>query len=47
MLHIILYAIIPILVVMAAGYISGKKGVFSAKDGKAFKIGRASCRERV
>ena len=36
MLHIILYAIIPILVVMAAGYISGKKGVFSAKDGKAF-----------
>lgn len=36
MLHIILYAIVPIIVVMAAGYISGKKGVFSAKDGKAF-----------
>lgn len=35
-LHIILYAIVPIIVVMAAGYISGKKNIFSAKDGKAF-----------
>lgn len=34
--HIIVYAIVPIIVVMLAGYISGKKGVFSAKDGKAF-----------
>lgn len=34
--HIILYAIVPIIVVMIAGYISGKKGIFSAKDGKAF-----------
>ena len=33
--HIILYAIVPIIVVMIAGYISGKKGIFSAKDGKA------------
>lgn len=36
MMHILLYAIVPIIVVMAAGYISGKKGIFSAKDGKAF-----------
>lgn len=34
--YIILYAIVPIIVVMIAGYISGKKGIFSAKDGKAF-----------
>lgn len=31
-----LYAIVPIIVVMLLGYISGKKGVFTAKDGKAF-----------
>ncbi|MDY3857707.1 MAG: AEC family transporter [Muribaculaceae bacterium] len=36
MVHILLYAIVPIIVVMLAGYISGKKGIFSAKDGKAF-----------
>lgn len=36
MLHIILYAIVPIFVVMAAGYIAGKRGAFSASDGKAF-----------
>ena len=30
MLHIILYAIVPIFVVMALGYFSGKKGAFSA-----------------
>ncbi|MCM1021174.1 MAG: AEC family transporter [Muribaculum sp.] len=36
MLHIILYAIVPIFVVMLAGYISGKKGVFSGDDAKKF-----------
>lgn len=36
MLHIILYAIVPIIVVMLLGYISGKKGIFTAGDGKAF-----------
>lgn len=36
MMHIILYAIVPILVVMLAGYISGKKGVFSGADAKKF-----------
>lgn len=34
--HIILYAIVPIFVVMLAGYISGKKGVFSGDDAKKF-----------
>ncbi len=34
--HIILYAIVPIFVVMIAGYISGKKGVFSGADAKKF-----------
>ncbi|MDE6321446.1 MAG: AEC family transporter [Muribaculaceae bacterium] len=34
--HIILYAIVPIIVVMLAGYISGKKGVFSGADAKKF-----------
>ena len=34
--HIILYAIVPIIVVMLAGFISGKKGVFSADDSKKF-----------
>ncbi|MDE7125359.1 MAG: AEC family transporter, partial [Muribaculaceae bacterium] len=36
MLHIILYAIVPIFVVMAAGYIAGKKGAFSGDDAKKF-----------
>ena len=36
MLHIILYAIVPIVVVMLAGYISGKKGIFSGDDAKKF-----------
>ncbi|MDE6283125.1 MAG: AEC family transporter [Muribaculaceae bacterium] len=36
MLHIILYAIVPIIVVMLAGYISGKKGVFTGENAKAF-----------
>ena len=34
--HIILYAIVPIFVVMIAGFISGKKGVFSGEDAKKF-----------
>lgn len=36
MSHIILYAIVPILVIMLVGYISGKKGVFSGADAKKF-----------
>lgn len=36
MLHIILYAIVPIVVVMLAGYISGKKGIFTGADSKKF-----------
>lgn len=36
MLHVILYAIVPIVVVMLAGFISGKKGVFSGDDAKKF-----------
>ncbi len=36
MVHIILYAIVPIIVVMLAGYISGKKGIFSGEDAKKF-----------
>lgn len=34
--HIILYAIVPIIVVMLAGYISGKKGIFDGQDAKKF-----------
>ena len=37
--HIILYAIVPIIVVMLAGFISGKKGVFSGDDSKKFNKG--------
>ena len=36
MLHVILYAIVPIVVVMLAGFISGKKGIFSGEDAKKF-----------
>lgn len=36
MTHIILYAIVPIIVVMLAGYISGKKGAFTGDDAKKF-----------
>lgn len=36
MSHIILYAIVPIIVVMLAGFISGKKGIFSGDDAKKF-----------
>ncbi|MCM1028540.1 MAG: AEC family transporter [Pseudoflavonifractor sp.] len=36
MVHILLYAIVPIIVVMLAGFIAGKKGAFSGKDAKAF-----------
>ncbi len=34
--HIMLYAIVPIFVVMIAGYISGKKEIFSGEDAKKF-----------
>lgn len=34
--HILLYAIVPIIVVMLAGYISGKKGIFTNDNAKAF-----------
>ncbi|MCM1293339.1 MAG: AEC family transporter [Bacteroides sp.] len=36
MLHIILYAIVPIVVIMLVGYISGKKGAFNGDDSKKF-----------
>lgn len=36
MTHIILYAIVPIIVVMLAGFISGKRKVFSDDDAKKF-----------
>lgn len=34
--HVILYAIVPIIVVMLAGYISGKRGAFTGADAKKF-----------
>ncbi len=34
--HVILYAIVPIIVVMLAGFISGKKNVFTGEDAKKF-----------
>ena len=34
--HVLLYAIVPIVVVMLAGYLSGKKGVFDGNDAKKF-----------
>ncbi|MBD5366781.1 MAG: hypothetical protein HDR82_07215 [Bacteroides sp.] len=34
--HVILYAVVPIIVVMLAGYISGKRGVFTGADAKKF-----------
>lgn len=34
--HIMLYAIVPIIVVMLAGYLSGKKGIFTGDDAKKF-----------
>lgn len=36
MMHIILYAIVPILVVMGGGYIAGKKGGFNGANAKTF-----------
>lgn len=36
MLHIILYAIVPIIVIMLLGYVSGKKGIFTGNDAKKF-----------
>lgn len=35
-MHIILYAILPIIVVMLAGYLSGEKGIFNGDDAKKF-----------
>ena len=34
--HVILYAIVPIIVVMLAGFIAGKRGAFSGDDAKKF-----------
>ena len=34
MSHIILYAIVPILVIMLLGYFSGKAGAFSGADAR-------------
>lgn len=34
--HVIVYAIVPIFVVMAAGFIAGKRGAFSGDDAKKF-----------
>ena len=34
--HVILYAVVPIIVVMLAGFISGKRGGFSGEDAKKF-----------
>ncbi|MDE6549404.1 MAG: AEC family transporter [Muribaculaceae bacterium] len=36
MSHVILYAIVPIIVVMLAGFIAGKKGAFTGEDSKKF-----------
>lgn len=36
MLHVILYAIVPIIVVMLAGFFSGKAGIFNGDDSKKF-----------
>lgn len=34
--HVILYAVVPIIVVMLAGFVAGKRGVFSGADAKKF-----------
>ena len=34
--HVILYAIVPIIVIMLLGFFSGKRGVFSGADAKKF-----------
>lgn len=34
--HVILYAIVPIIVVMLVGYIAGKRGSFTGEDSKKF-----------
>lgn len=36
MAHIILYAIVPIVVIMLLGYVSGKRKVFTGEDSKKF-----------
>lgn len=35
-MHVILYAIVPIIVVMLVGYIAGKRGSFTGEDSKKF-----------
>ena len=34
--HVIIYAIVPILVIMLLGYVSGKRGAFTGDDSKKF-----------
>ncbi|MDE6311562.1 MAG: AEC family transporter [Muribaculaceae bacterium] len=34
--HVLLYAIVPILVVMLLGYVTGKRGIFTGDDAKKF-----------
>lgn len=34
--HVLLYAIVPIVVIMLAGFVAGKRGVFSGDDAKKF-----------
>ncbi|MCM1153417.1 MAG: AEC family transporter [Muribaculum sp.] len=34
--HVIIYAIVPIIVVMLAGFIAGKRGAFTGEDSKKF-----------
>lgn len=34
--HVIIYAIVPILVIMLLGFVSGKRGVFNGEDSKKF-----------
>ena len=36
MTHILLYAIVPIVVIMLLGFVSGKRGVFTGDDAKKF-----------
>lgn len=34
--HVILYAVVPIIVIMLLGFVTGKKGIFSGADAKKF-----------
>lgn len=38
MTHILLYAIVPIVVIMLLGFASGKRGVFTGEDSKKFNM---------